>query len=270
MEFLIQYQQLGDSEVKVELVSPQVVRAFMGKLHERRMAKTTIARKLAALRSFFRFLRREGILEQNPMVNIKTPRQDRKLPVFLYPNEVEALLVATGSGTPYAYRDRAILEVLYASGARVSELVGMDLTDLDLRVGSARVKGKGNRERIVPLGSFAVESLQTYLQLGRPFLICKGVTGMIPALFLNRYGKRLSARGVRYMVEGIVEKVALCRGISPHTLRHTFATHLLDRGADLRAVQELLGHVSMSSTQIYTHVTRQKVKAVYDKAHPRA
>lgn len=246
------------------------VRRFLAKLQKRGLDRATIARKVAALRSFYRYLSREGLVETNPMLHINTPKRDKKLPKFLYYQEMESLLQAPDS-SPMGQRDKALLETIYAGGLRISELVGLNLTDLDFIFGYARVYGKGGKERIAPLGKPALEALHSYINCGRRDQSAKEESEeKEKALFLNKFGTRLSGRSVRNILNKYVEQIALEKKISPHTLRHSFATHLLEGGADLRSVQELLGHVKMSTTQIYTHVTKARMKAVYQKSHPRA
>lgn len=244
-----------------------LIRAYLANLVSRGLKRSTIGRKLAALRSFYRFLCRRGELEANPFQGILAPRSERRLPLFLYYQEIEALLRLPKCSTATGQRDRALLEVLYASGARVSEVVGLNLGDLHLEEGYAMVRGKGGKERLVPLGRAAVAALKDYLSQARPRL-ARG--RRVEAVFLNRQGGRLSQRGVRYLLARYVRLAGLDARISPHTLRHTFATHLLEGGADLRVVQELLGHARLSTTQVYTHVTGARLREVYLKTHPRA
>ncbi|MEL7566349.1 MAG: tyrosine recombinase XerC [Dehalobacterium sp.] len=244
------------------------VRRFLAKLQRRGLNKSTMARKVAALRSFYRYLSREELVEKNPMLYINTPKRDKKLPKFLYYQEMESLLQAPDSSS-MGQRDKALLETVYAGGLRVSELVALNVGDIDFTFGYARVFGKGGKERVAPLGKPAIEALQSYINCGREDRQAKGQKKE-EALFLNKFGTRLSARSVRNIINKYVEQIALERKVSPHTLRHSFATHLLEGGADLRSVQELLGHVKMSTTQIYTHVTKGRMKAVYEKTHPRA
>ncbi|MDW7650615.1 MAG: tyrosine recombinase XerC [Bacillota bacterium] len=247
------------------------IRHFLALLHEKAYERRTVARKLSAIRSFFRFLHREGLLPDTTWSAVSTPRTGKKLPKFLYVEEMFRLLAAPDTEKPAGLRDTAILEVLYASGIRVSELVALDLHSLDLNQGQFIVLGKGARERLVPLGRFARRSVLAYLDQGRPVLLRKNRQGEgEKALWLNKYGTRLTDRGVRRLVEKYVRQVSLTKGVSPHSIRHSFATHLLNAGADLRVVQELLGHVNISTTQIYTHITRDQLKEVYNGAHPRA
>jgi len=234
-------------------------------MQEQGMSRSTMARKLAALRSFVRYLCRENILQNNPIAAVSTPKQDKRLPKFLYPLEIQLLLDAPDVSKPLGLRDKAILETLYAAGLRVSELVGLSINNVYFDEELIKVVGKGSKERIVPLGSQAITSLKDYLHKGRPYLQ-KNAT---EALFLNKFGTRLTERSVRNIIDKYVKEVALNQKVSPHTLRHTFATHLLNAGADLRSVQELLGHVKLSTTQIYTHVTTENIQQVYHETHPR-
>ena len=266
-DFLAEELDVPGEHVTPKQVDHLVVRKYLALLQKKGLHRSTIARKLAGIRSFFRYLCREEIIIINPMLRISTPKLEKRLPEFLYEDEITLLLEAPDSGTPAGLRDKAILEVLYSSGLRVSELVGLDIADIDMEMEYVRAMGKGSKERVVPLGSYAIRAVNRYLKEGRTLLQGNQVTG---ALFLNRSGGRLTARSVRDIVAKYVKQVSIQRKISPHTLRHSFATHLLDRGADLRSVQELLGHVKMSTTQIYTHVTKQKLKSVYEKTHPRA
>jgi integrase/recombinase XerC len=231
-----------------------------------------VGRKLAVLRSFFRFLCREGYLEINPVVYLGSPKQVKSLPSFLDLKEVIALVEAPDISRPAGLRDRAILESLYSSGMRVSELVSIDLNNLDLLGGTIRIRGKGRKERLALLGEAALNAMQNYLDQREQLVFKKYVPELRKgkAVFINRRGKRITDRSVRRIVDRYIRKISLNRHISPHTLRHTFATHLLERGADLRAVQELLGHVNLATTQIYTHLTTERLKTVYHRCHPRA
>ncbi|MDD4752491.1 MAG: tyrosine recombinase XerC [Desulfitobacteriaceae bacterium] len=267
-EFLAQALKKDLSQVDAAQVDHLTVRRFLAKLQAKGLSKSTMARKLAALRSFYRYLAREEIVKVNPMLNVHTPKMDKRLPKFLYYKEIEALLNAPDS-TSQGERDKAILEVIYGGGLRVGELEGLNIVDIDFSLGYARVFGKGSKERVVPLGGAALRALRQYLSQGRKELEARSGSRQ-EALFLNKYGRRLSARSVRNIVDKYVAQAALNQKISPHSLRHSFATHLLEGGADLRSVQELLGHVKMSTTQIYTHVTKKQLKSVYEKTHPRA
>ena len=225
--------------------------------------KSSIGRKLAAIRSFFRFLLRRGTIVKNPAELIATPKKELRLPFHLDIDQATALMEAPDDDRKFALRDRAILELLYSSGLRVSELTGLNIGELDLAAGSVRVTGKGGKERIVPVGSRALEALQKYLGERND----DTATG---PLFLNTRGGRINRRSVARIVDAHVMRIAAFKRISPHTLRHTFATHMLEGGADLRAIQELLGHASLSTTQKYTHVSIDRLMDVYDKAHPKA
>ncbi|MGI6713404.1 MAG: tyrosine recombinase XerC [Bacillota bacterium] len=266
--FLAEQKSCQIEELKPDEVEYPSVRQFLAVLQKKGLKKTTIARKLASLRSFFRFLSQEELVTRNPVKHVETPKLEKKIPRFLYYQQIERLLNAPDN-TPQGQRDKAILETIYAGGLRVSELVGLDIDAIDFAIGYARVFGKGAKERVVPLGKPALEALKAYLDHGRTVLAAKSAAYQT-ALFLNKYGTRLTARSIRNIVTKYVDKVALEEKVSPHTLRHSFATHLLDGGADLRSVQELLGHVKMSTTQIYTHVTKARMKSVYQKTHPRA
>jgi len=244
--------------------TPIELRAYLAELRRAEYSRATVARKIATLRSFYKYLAREGQVARNPVKVIRTPRQEKRLPKFLSPADVTRLL-ATPKGTDMlSLRDAAMLEVLYSTGMRVSELVGMDLEDIDPVGEFVRVRGKGMRERLAPLGSFAIGSLNKYLE-------CRAAAGVnTPAVFVNRHGERLNVRSVRRKLAKYLAMAGLDPHVSPHTLRHSFATHMLENGADLRAVQELLGHRSLSTTQIYTHVTAGRLKQIYAAAHPRA
>ena len=240
-----------------------LIRGFLADLHKRGLKKTSSARKLAGLRTFFRYLCREGRLDRNPARALLSPRLEKRIPSPLEEAQVEALLDVTGDD-PVSLRTRAILELLYATGIRCAELVGMDVGEVDLEARMVRVLGKGRKERIVLFGTRAREALRAWLRAR------KGLRPKTEAVFINLRGGRLSDRSVRALLSLRVRQVALSRRCSPHTLRHSFATHLLARGADLRAIQELLGHASLSTTQRYTHVDTRQLLEVYKKTHPRA
>ena len=248
-------------------VDRHVLRDYLSYLMEKGFVKASIARKLSAIRSFYRYLLREEIISVSPVADTSSPKLDRRLPSFLTIEEVKRLLEAPDLSTPQGLRDRALLELLYASGLRVSELVSLNLEQVNLDTNEVRVWGKGSKERIVLMGQPAARALSTYLTRGRPELLGKKGTS---ALFLNRYGGRLIERRVQRILEKYAGVAGIGRRVHPHMLRHTFATHLLDGGADLRVVQELLGHASLSSTQIYTHVSQSQAKKVYLSAHPMA
>jgi integrase/recombinase XerC len=252
-------------------VDPYQIRAYLADLYRRGDKKSSIARKLASLRSLFRFLAREGRIENNPAKMVATPKLGRALPVVLTVDDAKTLIeTPKGKGLP-ALRDRAILETFYSTGVRVSELVGLNREDLNLSEGLLKVRGKGKKERIVPIGSKAMEAIQTYLEdrsLKKPADSSDHRTHK--PLFENRLGQRLTTRAVAGIVNRYVAQAGLQARVSPHTLRHSFATHLLDGGVDLRAIQEMLGHASLSTTQRYTHLSADQLVRVYDEAHPRA
>jgi integrase/recombinase XerC len=248
-------------------LNARALRAYLAWLNQQGYAKSTVARRVAAVRSWCRFLCRQGSLEGNPSDGLRGPRQEKKLPHFLGVDNLAKLLEAPVGDAPLAVRDRAILETLYAAGLRVSELTGLDLEAVDLQDGVATVRGKGKRERLALLGPQSVKAIGRWLDCRGQLLGQK--TGS-SALFLNKNGTRLSSRSVGRLVEKYLKQAGLDPRTSPHTLRHSFATHMLDRGADIRGVQELLGHRSLGTTQIYTHVTTQRLHDSYHKAHPRA
>jgi integrase/recombinase XerC len=248
-------------------IDKHVIRDYLSHLMAQGYVKASIARKLSAIRAFYRYLLREKVVSTNPLATTSSPKLDKRLPSFLTPDEVKQLLEAADLSTPLGQRDRALIELLYASGLRVSELVNIDLEHVNIDTCEIRVQGKGSKERIVLMGNPAIEALRTYLHQGRPKLIGKKYTN---ALFLNRYGGRIIERRVQRILEKYAGLAGIDKRIYPHLLRHTFATHLLDGGADLRVVQELLGHANLSSTQIYTHVTRNQAKRMYLSAHPMA
>lgn len=239
----------------------RVVRGYLADLHERGLARTSIARRLATLRSFFRFLVRRKLARANPAREVRTPSLPGRLPAHLPIDQSDALFRQRFGDDEASRRDRAILEVLYASGVRVAELSGLDVEDVDLREGGVRVLGKGRKERIVPLGTQSIEALRAYLGAR------EGGRG---PLFRNPRGGRLTVRSLHRIVRARARSAGLAGRVTPHTLRHTFATHLLDAGADLRLIQELLGHARLATTQRYTHVSADRLAKVYDAAHPRA
>jgi len=266
--FMADKYETPREEIPSELFNHKSVREYLAYLQQQGLSRATMARKLAALRSFVRYLCRENVLSGNPIAAVATPKQDKKLPRFLYPVEIEMLITAPDITSTAGKRDRAVLETLYATGIRVSELVGIDLKDIDLANAVVKVRGKGNKERIVPLGRKSLESLTVYINDAR-IVFARKASENSNALFLNKYGKRLSDRSIRNILNKYVEEVALNQKVNPHMLRHSFATHLLNNGADLRSVQELLGHVKLSTTQIYTHLTRENIKNVHNETHPR-
>jgi integrase/recombinase XerC len=249
-------------------ISTSELRGFLSALHDAGYAKSSISRRLASVRSFLRFGQREGWAKSNPAKALRNPRKSQKLPHFLTTDEVGKLLDAPKGNTPAALRDRAILETLYSAGLRVSELIGLADGDLDFPAGIVRIRGKGKRERLAPIGSYASRALKSWLDVRK--LSPREKTGREAPVFTNKFGTRLTTRSVARMLEKYLQETGLDQRTSPHTLRHSFATHLLDRGADIRSVQELLGHKSLVTTQIYTHVSTASLKAAYEKAHPRA
>ncbi|TGE31200.1 site-specific tyrosine recombinase/integron integrase [Desulfosporosinus sp. Sb-LF] len=254
-------QGFETERLTVELIDVHIVRSFLGVLAEQGLARKSMARKLAALRSFFKFLCRKEILPINPVQRVASPKIGRKLPHFLYLDQLEGLLRAPDDTNLLGARDQVIIELLYGSGLRVSELVSLNRENLDLESRLIRVLGKGSKERVVPMTNYAIQAIEVYLGMR---------TDNNKILLLNYQGTRLSSRSVRRILDKLVAKISLEQHVNPHMLRHSFATHLLDGGADLRSVQELLGHQKLSSTQIYTHLTRERLKEVYALAHPRA
>ena len=251
----------------IEQVDRSLLRAYLAELDAAGYVKASIARRMAELRSFGDFLVREDVLERNPFRTVGAPRIPKRLPQYLTIAELEMLLSVPDTSTPLGLRDRAIIEVLYAAGLRVSELVGLNVTDADLAQAQVRVVGKGGKERIGLLGRPAVRAVSAYLNGGRPELLGQRPTG---ALWLNHRGGRLTVRGVALVLNKVGRQAGIRTPVTPHVLRHTFATHLLDGGADLRVVQELLGHANLVTTQIYTHVSQSRAREVYLGAHPRA
>jgi len=253
---------LGATEIeKVDYLN---LRKYLAALKEKSLGSRSINRHLSSLRSFFKFLTREGLLKTNPILSVSSPKQDKHLPQFLTEDEVTKLIESAfpkNLKDERGLRDRAILEAFYSTGMRISELVAINQEDIDFIGGIVKVMGKGRKERIVPIGERAIAVIRDYLKKRKK---------QAEALFLNKSGRRITTRGVRNIVYKYIRFAGLKQGISPHTLRHSFATHLLNRGADLRSIQELLGHVNLSTTQIYTHLTTERLKIVYDKAHPRA
>ncbi len=270
-EDLVQALDFFRGRLSVKTLEPpqlttRLFRAYLAWLHEQGYAKTTMARRVAAVRSWCRFMCRQGILKSNPADGLRAPRQDKKLPHFLSEEDLTRLLAAPPADTLLGLRDRAILETLYSAGLRVSELTGLNLSDIDLDSGLATVRGKGKRERLSLLGSQAMEALKRWLAERESVTPRAAQT----AVYLNKRGTRLTSRSVGRLLGKYLAQAGLDPRASPHTLRHSFATHMLDRGADIRSVQELLGHRSLANTQIYTHVTTHRLRDSYHKAHPRA
>ncbi len=251
-----------------EQITTVLLRGYVAHLHSQSYAKATIARRLASLRSFFRFGGREGWCQGNPAKPLRNPRGARKLPHFLTSDEVGRLLETPPGNQSMGLRDRAILETMYSAGLRVSEVVGLNDRDMDFAADIVRVRGKGRRERLAPIGSFAVRAVRHWLDVRK--LKAGEKPGPAAPVFVNKFGRRLTTRSVGRMLEKYLKVTGLDARTTPHTLRHSFATHLLDRGADIRSVQELLGHKSLMTTQIYTHVSTTRLREVYERAHPRA
>lgn len=260
---------------ELRAVTHLTIRSYLAFLQRQEFSRRTIARKLSCLRSFFKYLVVSDLLATNPVAGVHTPKLERRLPVFLDEEEIGGLLSQPDTGTPLGLRDRALLELLYATGLRVGELVALNRGDIDYSEGWVIVWGKGRKERAVPVGSEALQALGHYLRDGWPVLRARAPAGeqSVPEsqqpLFLNKLGGRLSDRSVRRLLDRYIRQLALSRHVSPHKIRHTFATHMLNHGADLRAVQEMLGHASLSTTQIYTHVTTHRLRSEYLRAHPR-
>ena len=266
--------QLGEWATKRGLkplaLDSRDLRRYAAVLSEGGCSKTTVARKLAAIRSFYRSLLERREIEANPADLVASPKRDSYLPRVLKPGEVAELLQRIPASTPLELRDRAMFELAYAAGLRAEEIVNLDLSDLDADGEELRVEGKGGRTRIVPAGEHAWRALESYLDRGRTTLATESATGIEPALFISKSGRRLSTSDVRRRLTTWTRKAALASGVTPHTLRHSFATHLLEGGADLRAIQELLGHASISTTQTYTRIESRRLRQAYSHAHPRA
>ncbi|MDE1920383.1 MAG: tyrosine recombinase XerC [Candidatus Omnitrophica bacterium] len=248
-------------QMPVTKVEYSDLRRFLGQMKNRNLKPRSVSRKLSALRSFFKFLQREGVLQSNPAKLLVTPKLDKPLPHFMTEEETVRIIEAPQSNKVSALRDKAILEILYSTGIRVSELVGLQADDVDFIGNIIKVKGKGKKERMVPVGDKALDALKEYLDKRQ---------ANHKSVFLNKNGTPLTDRSVRNIINKYILQQSLSQHVTPHMFRHSFATHLLDHGADLRCVQELLGHVNLSTTQIYTHLTTEKLKKVYDRAHPRA
>ena len=267
--YLKLYRILKDD--KIEYVDRSVMRKYIVYLKKSDYSARSISRKISTVRSFFKFCLREGIIKVNPTINLITPKIDKKLPYFLYLQEVNKLIEAPLKNTIFGIRDRAILELLYGTGIRVGELVNLNICNIDLYEKTIIVFGKGSKERILPLGNPSIRAIQEYLtsrNLSEKKIFVN--KNDLEALFLNRLGGRLTTRSIRRIIIKYMKMAGLNKKISPHVLRHSFATHLLGGGADLRSVQELLGHKSLSTTQIYTHITKERLKTIYKKSHPRA
>ena len=255
------YVYLNQNNTEIKKVNYKFLRGYLTVLYDKKYSKKTIARNISTLKSFFKYLKKENIIKSNPMNLIKTPKIDKKLPKFLNYDDLEKILSIPDTTTFLGKRNALILELLYSTGVRVSELVNIKLNDIDLSEEKILILGKGNKERYVLFGSKAKEKMLDYL---------KEKTDDSPYLIVNRYGNKITDRGIRKILDSIILEASLSYKISPHTLRHTFATHMLDSGADIEIVKELLGHESLSTTQIYTHVTSESLKRVYSETHPRA
>ena len=268
---ILQFLKLQGDDVDSLLgVDHLTLRRYLAWLKEEGYTRRTVARKLSATRSFLFFLHKEGLIEGGKWTTVARPKQEKNLPRFLYYHEVEALLEAPDPKTAYGLRDRAILELIYSSGLRASETVGLKVDCLQSGEKLIKVYGKGRKERILPVGTVAALLIEKYIDEARPLLAANNKdANTYDQLFLNRWGRPLSDRGLRYLFQKYIRKVSYKVGITPHSLRHSFATHLLEGGADLRVVQELLGHVSLSTTQVYTHVTKERLRDVYRSAFPR-
>jgi integrase/recombinase XerC len=261
------YLTMGRDQLDLRKVDHLAIRSYLAHLARRKLARASSARQLSALRSFFKYLMREGIVDANPARTVNTPKKEKHLPQVMQPADIALLLEQPDLSRPLGIRDRAWLELLYASGLRISELVGIDLGDIELRSRLVKVRGKGSKERIIPFGAKAEEAIRAWLVERQKLM---STFSEEEALFLNYRGERITTRSIRRLFDDYIHDASLRAGISPHTMRHSFATHLLNAGADLRAIQELLGHASLSTTQKYTHLNDWQLIAVYKKAHPRA
>ncbi len=267
--FIKEYKLLRKNGIKY--IDHQIMRKFIVYLKEKKYSKRSISRKVSTARSFFKFLHKEEIIEVNPTLNLITPKIDKKLPYFLYLQEIDKLIETPPRNKLSGIRDRAILEILYGTGIRVSELTNLNIDDIDFNEKIIKVLGKGSKERILPLSNPVIKAMQEYIEKRYLFNRNKfDKTINKNALFLNRFGGRLTARSIRRIIIKYIKIAGLNKKLSPHVLRHSFATHLLGGGADLRSVQELLGHKSLSTTQIYTHITKERLKEIYQKSHPRS
>jgi len=269
LNYLKEYKIIKRDSIKY--IDPSIMRKYIVYLKKCNYSVRSICRKISTIRSFFKFLSREGMVDINPTINLITPKIVKKLPSFLYLEEINKLIETPSGHTILGIRDRAILELLYGTGMRVGELVNLSIRDIDLYEKTVRVFGKGSKERILPLGNPSIRAVQEYLTSRDIFRKNISLDKIDQnALFLNRFGGRLSARSIRRLLIKYMKMADLNKKISPHVLRHSFATHLLGGGADLRSVQELLGHESLSTTQIYTHITKERLKAIYNKSYPRS
>lgn len=268
---LAEFNQFIQQEAIIDLksVTYSDARLFLTVLTKRMLSRKSLSRKISCLRSFYKFLVREKIVEENPFVLLSLPKKEQRLPRFLYENEMDSIFAAIDPNEQLGKRDLALLELLYSTGIRVSECTAIKMDELNFSLGVVLVHGKGKKDRYVPFGEYAKAALEQYINETRVELMSK-LKQSHQILFINGQGKPLTDRGIRYILDKIIHKASATSSLYPHMLRHTFATHLLNNGADLRSVQELLGHAQISSTQIYTHVTKDKLKSVYQNAHPRA
>lgn len=264
--FLFMNEQAITSLERVEYSD---TRLYVTELTNRKLAKKSISRKISCLRSFYKFLMRENLTQDNPFTLLSLPKKEKRLPRFMYEKEMDALFASIDTGTLLGKRNMALVELLYATGIRVSECCSVELSDLDFSLSTVLAHGKGKKDRYIPFGRHASEALQDYIHTARAELI-KKTSRPHAFLFVNQRGTPLTPRGVRYILTHLIEDASLSSSLHPHMLRHSFATHLLNNGADLRSVQELLGHASVQSTQVYTHVTKERLKDVYKNSHPRA
>jgi len=258
---------LKQEKLELKAVNKQVILDFLTVQTEAHLANATILRLVTSLRKFFQYLVEEGYLENDPMLLIDTPKKKATLPEVLVPSEVEQLLKTPNTNQVLGLRDRAILEVMYATGLRVSEIINLKLADLHLELGIIQTIGKGQKERLVPIGDVAIKWVEAYLKKSRPKLVKQKRN---PYLFVNFHGNQLTRQGIWKNLKAHVKKAGIDKNVTPHTLRHSFATHILENGADLRIVQELLGHADISTTQLYTHLSKQRLSAIYKENHPRA
>lgn len=266
-QYLVQHQGevINGHDLYLDRINPLMIRSYLSLLFQKNGA-TSIARKLSSLRSMFKYFVKKGVIDQNPAKVINSPKLPKKLPKFLNVDEINALLTAKFDLTKYGLRDRTILELLYSSGLRVSELVALNIEDVDMNESLVRIRGKGNKERLVPIGEKAKQALITYFHDRRNTPIIRDPN----AIFLNKNGTRLTVRSVQRLVSRMTQEIGLSKNATPHMIRHSFATHMLGSGADLRSIQELLGHKSLSTTQRYTHVGVEELSKVYDKTHPKS
>lgn len=253
----------------INQVDQTVVRIYLTKLYEKKLSRTSVSRTLSCLRTFYKYLEKDKLVEQNPFVHIPLPKQDKLIPGFFYQEELSELFKVNDLSKPSGQRDQALLEMLYATGIRVSECATLTVKQIDFSLGVINVIGKGRKERFIPFGQYAADALRQYIDEGRNELLSKS-NMETDIVFLNARGNPITTRGINYILDKVIERSSVTANMHPHKLRHTFATHLLNEGADLRTVQELLGHDNLSSTQIYTHVTKDRLRAVYMNSHPRA